>query len=48
MQIDWEQATEYEKDIVKVYRRRKGILRKEQLEMMSRIDDRKILSQRHF
>ena len=38
MIIDWKQASDHEKEIVKDYRRRKGLLRKKQLEMINQLD----------
>ena len=42
MQIEWKQAAKHEKDVVKDYKRRKGLFRKEQLEMTNQFDDNKI------
>ena len=38
MQTDWEQAAKHEKDIEKDYIRRKGLHRKEQLQMINQFD----------
>ena len=45
MQIDLEKATKDEREIVKDYRRRKGLLRKHPLKMMNQFDDIEIYSQ---
>ena len=38
MRIDWKQASDHEKDKVKDYRRWRGLLRKEQLDMINLFD----------
>ena len=48
MQIDWDSAEEHEKYIFKDYRRRKGILRKEQLDITNIFDDNIIYNQEAF
>ena len=44
MIIDWKQASDYEKEIIKDYRRRKVLLRKEKLEMINKHDYEMICS----
>ena len=48
MMIYWEQATKHEKDIVMDCRRRNGLPRKEQLEMINQFDDNEICSEEAF
>ena len=45
MQIDWERADEEVNNIVQDYRRSNGVLRREQLEIISQFDDNAISSQ---
>ena len=48
MNIDWEQVSDQEKEIVKDYITRKGFLRKEQLEMINQHDYEMICSNREL